>query len=271
MSGKIAVSIIIPTLNEEEDLPKILSDLERQEGAPKFETIVADGGSKDKTREIAKKFGARVVDGGNSPGIARNRGARIAKGDLLFFLDSDVRVPKKFVRNAYGEMQDRFIDLATCPFSPESSLKIDELIHDFANFYIRLNRTLDPHIPGFCLFSSKRLFERVGGFDETLRLSEDHDFAKRASLFRPIEFLDKTSIRVSIRRLRKEGRVGLSIKYFKAEVYRILNIKGKKVEYAFGEFKKAYGKSSSRKKSISQLADESLLKIEHLYRSLARK
>ncbi|MFH0961191.1 MAG: glycosyltransferase [archaeon] len=268
MSDKPEISVVIPALNEEEYLPKLLSDLKKQVDAPQFEIIVADGGSKDRTRELARKAGARIVRGGNSPAIARNGGARFARGELVFFLDADVRVPQKFVARVYSEMERRYLDLATCHFYSTSNLEIDSLMHRFANFYLHLNRTIDPHLPGFCIFCSRRLFERVGGFDEKLRLSEDHDFAKRASIFRPIEFVESTSVRVSIRRLRKEGRVGLSVKYLRAEIYRILGIKGKRIEYVFGEFRKKYHGDAG---SFSMLADKNLLRLEHFYRRISKK
>src|SRR5690242_14030921 len=85
------LSIIIPTYNEEEYLPRLLASIRSQrfEG---YEIIVADNKSTDRTREIAARFGAKIVDGG-MPGPGRNLGARAAQGDLLLFLDADVILP----------------------------------------------------------------------------------------------------------------------------------------------------------------------------------
>ena len=76
------VSVVIPTLNEERDLPVLLDSLKKQTFRD-FEIIVGDAGSKDKTREIAESHGARVVQGG-MPGVGRNRGAAVANGEYLF-------------------------------------------------------------------------------------------------------------------------------------------------------------------------------------------
>ncbi|MEN6592532.1 MAG: glycosyltransferase family A protein, partial [Methanobacterium sp.] len=57
------ISIIIPTYNEEEYLPYLLESIKRQDFTD-YEVIVADAHSTDKTREIAKSFGAKIVDGG---------------------------------------------------------------------------------------------------------------------------------------------------------------------------------------------------------------
>ena len=85
------LSIVIPTYNEEEYLPRLLASIRSQrfEG---YEIVVADARSTDRTRQIAERFGARVVEGG-MPGPGRNLGAVAAKGDLLLFLDADVILP----------------------------------------------------------------------------------------------------------------------------------------------------------------------------------
>ncbi len=73
------ISIIIPTLNEEKYLPKLLRSIKEQDFKEELEIIVADANSEDKTREIAKKFSCKIVEGG-LPAKARNEGAKIAKG-----------------------------------------------------------------------------------------------------------------------------------------------------------------------------------------------
>jgi len=102
------ISIIIPTLNEEKYLPKLLESIKKQDFKD-YEVIVADAGSTDNTKKIAKKFKARVVKGG-MPGPGRNRGAEAAKGELLFFFDSDVKLPKGFLKKAHDEMEKRFLE-----------------------------------------------------------------------------------------------------------------------------------------------------------------
>jgi len=80
------VSIIIPALNEENYLPKLLGSIKKQTFKD-YEVIVADAHSKDRTREIARKFGAKIVDGGR-PANGRNIGAKAASGEFLFFFES---------------------------------------------------------------------------------------------------------------------------------------------------------------------------------------
>ena len=87
------VSVIIPTLNEEKILPHLLDDF-RNQTAKDFEVIVADAGSGDKTVEVAKAYKAQLVKGG-LPAVGRNNGAKIARGEFLFFLDADVRFTER--------------------------------------------------------------------------------------------------------------------------------------------------------------------------------
>lgn len=97
------LSIIIPTLNEEENLPKLLQSIKKQKLNQELEIIVSDAGSQDKTREIAKSFGCIIVEGGLlSKG--RNNGAKEAKGDLLLFADADTVLPLNFLKNRFGKI-----------------------------------------------------------------------------------------------------------------------------------------------------------------------
>jgi len=211
------ISIIIPTLNEEKYLPILLKSLEEQTYC-NFEVIVSDANSTDQTKNIANKFGAKVVEGG-LPSIGRNNGAKVATGDFLFFLDSDVKLPSDFLECAVKEIQTRYLDLATCEFVPLSDLRFDKVIHDITNLFIKLNQfTNNPHSGGACIIVSKRLFDRVNGFNESLKLSEDHDFSKRASEYRPLRVLRTTKVLLSTRRLDKEGRLGLIKKYALSEM-----------------------------------------------------
>ncbi|MDR2900498.1 MAG: glycosyltransferase [Treponema sp.] len=233
------VSIIIPALNEEKTLPNLLESIKIQD-FDDYEVIVADAHSTDRTRELAQEAGCKVIDGG-LPAAGRNAGAAVATGDFLFFLDADVVLPAGFIRNVYSEMQDRYIDLATCEIKPLSDLRLDRVIHRMINLAVILSLWLDPKAFGFCIFVSKRLFNRVGGFDETIFVAEDNDFVKRASAYRNLRYLVSAYIMVSVRRFEKEGRFAYMKKGVKLNVYR--TFKGeihndKVVKYEFGAFDK---------------------------------
>lgn len=231
-----AVSVIIPALNEEALLKELFQDFSAQHFR-NFEVIVADANSTDNTRALAEANGAKVVTGG-LPAAGRNAGARAAQGEFLFFLDADVRLDPYFIGRAYEELQERFLDLATCPIVPLSDHPADIFLHDFTNLTIQLGQFLDPHAPGSCVLVSKRLYQRVGGFNQELKLAEDHDFVKRASAFRPLRVLQSCQIQFSVRRLEKEGRLNLAKKYLAVEFHRAFRgeIHDDVFDYEFGNF-----------------------------------
>jgi len=212
------VSIVIPTLNEERYLPHLLASIRKQTLQPR-EIIVADAGSTDKTREIAEQYGARLVPGG-MPGPGRNRGAAEATSDFILFLDSDVELrDAAFLEKAVGEMLERKLDIASCDVFPLSDTLIDHFMHEAYNKYVRVWGDVFPHAPGFCMLVKRDLHNKIGGFDETVTFCEDHDYARRAVEVGSFGFLRGTKIPVSIRRLDRDGRINIAIKYMLAELH----------------------------------------------------
>lgn len=233
-----SVSVIIPTFNEEKYLPRLLKSLEHQTLRPK-EVIVADAFSTDNTRGIARTFGCIVVDGG-LPSKARNNGAKAASSPILLFLDADVILPNSFLEETINEMLDRKLKITSCFIKPMSRLKIDFLLHEFVNYYFKMTKKFHPHIPGFCIFVRKSLHKKIKGFDESVKLCEDHDYVKRAKKYASFEYLRSYRIPVSVRRLSKEGRLILSLKYVAIELHLIFigQIRRNVFSYKFGEFQK---------------------------------
>jgi len=227
-------SIVIPTLNEAELLPQLLDRLAAQTFRD-FEVIVADAGSSDGTRELVRERGLIVTDGG-LPATGRNRGAAIARGDFLFFFDADVLPPPDFLANAIAEIEEEGMRLATCWFDPDSDHPLDALLFDLANLYVRLSLRSDPHAGGFAIFIERVLFERIGGFDEDLKLAEDHDLVKRAASHAPLHMLRSTRIRMNVRRLVKDGRFTYAGKCLRVELHRLFRgeVTEEVVEYDFG-------------------------------------
>lgn len=85
------ISIIIPTLNEATRLASTLARV--QSVLPRSELIVADGGSTDETRSIARTSGALVVESARGRGRQLAGGAEVAHGNLLLFLHADTLLP----------------------------------------------------------------------------------------------------------------------------------------------------------------------------------
>ncbi len=231
---KLSVSIVIPTFNEEKYLPNLLKSIQRQTIQPR-EIIVSDAFSEDKTRQIAKSFGCKVVDGG-LPAKARNNGARAATQPILLFLDADVVLPPKFLEETVNEFTQRNLDIASCFIKPISTHKIDHIIHGVVNQYFNMTKSFNPHIPGFCIFVKKSIHQKIHGFDETIRLAEDHDYVNRAEKIGKFAYLQSYKIPVSIRRLSEEGRLTVALKYLAIELHLLFlgQIRRNIIHYKFG-------------------------------------
>ncbi|MEI6221443.1 MAG: glycosyltransferase [bacterium] len=218
------ISIIIPTFNEESFLPKLLLSIERQTYKD-VEIIIADANSTDTTRAIAEKFNCIIVDGGQ-PSAGRNAGAVIAKGEYLLFLDADVILPEEFLEKTLEEFDENFYELATTQVFPLSDLNIDQLFFYYCNAFYKTTNNFFPFMPGSCVFVTERMHRRIGGFDESLTVAEDHDYATRAIKFGKYGVCTSSNIWVSVRRLEKEGRLNLINKYLLTNLPRLFAIKG---------------------------------------------
>lgn len=232
---ELPISIIIPTFNEGKYLPNLLKSIKKQTLQPK-EVIIADAFSIDNTRSVAKEYGCKVIDGG-LPAVGRNQGAKAATQPYLLFLDADVILPAKFLERTMSEMVDRNLDIASCFVTPLSTLKIDYLWHEFANYYFVISKNFLPHVPGFCIFAKKNLHNKIKGFDETLFTAEDHDYAKRAKQYGSFAYLESYKIPTSVRRLNEEGRLTIALKYLLVELHLIFIGKIRKpiFTYKFGD------------------------------------
>ena len=214
------LSIVIPVKNEELELPEQLKALNAQSIAVDCERIVADAFSTDRTRGIALSLGARVVDGG-MPGPGRNRGAAVAVGEWILFMDADARPSSDtWLENCLKELDERKLDHATCDLKPLSDKLIDRVYHRVYNFFTHLTAKRTPHAPGSCIFVKRAAFEAVGGFDESVIFAEDMELvqrlAKRGYVF---GILSAGPVLVSERRLVKDGYFTTAYRYIVTELY----------------------------------------------------
>lgn len=211
------ISIIIPTYNEEEYLPKLLESIKSQDFTD-YEVIVADAQSNDNTREIAKEYGCVVVEGG-LPGPGRNRGAEVAQGEILLFLDSDLELTENYLSNVVEEFESEELGIAITQMTPLSEKKRDKYLHDLANWFMIAVENIKPHGAGcYGIISKKELHDEVGGFDENLNFGEDTDYIERVAEISEFKVLRNARIGVSTRRLEEEGLYTLLKQYGKSTV-----------------------------------------------------
>ncbi|HOJ17415.1 MAG: glycosyltransferase [Ignavibacteriales bacterium] len=228
-------SIIIPTLNEEKLLPNILNQLTEANLKEKFgyEIIISDGGSTDKTFQIASKYADKIVyNEGNFRTIAigRNEGARVAKGSILIFINGDILFedPLRFFSFVHEKFVPSEFSAMTCRVKvfPEEETQGDKIFHGFYNNYFKcLNKLGMGMGRGECQVIRKEVFEKVGGNLEHLTAGEDFDLYRRIKKTGKILFVDEICVYESPRRYRKLGYFNVTLSWLKNSVSVVLKKK----------------------------------------------
>ncbi len=234
------LSIIIPALNEEKYLPRLLECLRRQKGwNGDYEVIIADAGSQDRTREIAQAFGCKVVKGG-LPAKGRNQGAEEAQGNLLLFLDADVVLSEDFFKKAMEEFGKRDLAIAAFSLIPLSEkMWFQFLFNFFYNYPLRIFEDKWAH-GAMGILVKKDLHKRLDGFDEGVKIAEDHHYVQEAAKIGKFGMIKSTKIFVSMRRFEKENWLKIGYKYSFAEIYMKLKgpLRKEYFQYKFNHYDK---------------------------------
>jgi glycosyltransferase involved in cell wall biosynthesis len=213
------ISLVVPVLNEERLLERSLSAFPR-ELRERFgvELIVSDGGSSDSSVEIARRHADLVVEHHEERrqtiAEGRNRGGERARGDLLVFINGDTipvdpeRFLESLVEVAAGIAAGSGIAAIACPVEIEPSERrtSDRLFHTFFNAYVRmLNRFGLGAGRGECQVMPRELFERVGGYNDTMAAGEDFDLYNRLAQHGRIGHHQGLLVYESPRRFRRYG------------------------------------------------------------------
>jgi glycosyltransferase involved in cell wall biosynthesis len=173
---KIRFSVIIPAFNEEMLLPRLLDSIEAARANfshGEVEVIVADNSSTDRTAEIAKSKGCRVVTVKKRRiAAARNGGAKNAKGEVFCFIDADSALhPETFEKIDQAMSSDqRFVVGATGVYLERKSPAL-MLMYCLMLPFCWLTK-MDTGV----VFCRREDFEAVGGYNENLFLAEDVAF-----------------------------------------------------------------------------------------------
>jgi len=238
-------SVIIPTLNEENYLPALFSDLEKQK-YKNFEIIVVDGGSNDQTVTIAKEYQRRLpikifVTSKKNVSHQRNLGAKRSKGKFLVFLDADTRINSNFLNNCFKAIEKKkgilFIPKIIPQEKPKKTSEI-KVIFDAVNFLIEASQlTNKPFSSGGNIIIEKNLFVFLEGFDEKLFLGEDHNLIQRAKKAGVgAKIFSNITVKFNLRRMHREGRLKFLYKNILATFHILFrgDIKKKIFEYSMG-------------------------------------
>jgi len=199
------ISVVIPTLNAQAELPKTLTALVPAaiDGLVK-EVVIVDGGSDDATRRIADEAGARVVMSERGRGQQLACGAAEARGRWLLFLHADTVLQAGWEEDAFRHIQKvESMEMEDRAAAFRFRLDDDGLMAAYLQGAVALRcRLLRMPYGDQGLLISRRLYDRVGGF-KPIALMEDVDLVRRLGR-RRITFLRPIAL-TSAKRYRSNG------------------------------------------------------------------
>lgn len=203
----VEISVVIPALNEEKYIGTTLEGL-RKQTFTNFETIVVDGGSTDRTREIAERHARVIVLRKRGTGRARNLGAASAKGRILLFLDADTLPSRKLLDTYSSIMKDTDVVAATGPIFPleKAGWKYMRGYRLVSIYFVKLSMKLHrPVFMGSNFAVRKSAFDRVNGFRDNMISYEDWELSNRLKRQGRMVYSMDATVQTSIRRVRKWG------------------------------------------------------------------
>jgi glycosyltransferase involved in cell wall biosynthesis len=208
----IIFSIIIPTLNEQEYLPKLLHSLTLQ-SIKDFEVIVVDGVSDDATIKAAEEFNnllhlTILSTARRNVSYQRNLGANRARGSYYIFLDADATVFPDFLQELKLYIQKNKDEALLMPWyesdNPQIGYKMAvPIAHSISNVLQNMGVS---HVLTCLMVVKKELFNHLRGFDEKVVFGEDADLVGRALKHgNRVKLVTKAKVYISMRRWEKEG------------------------------------------------------------------
>lgn len=196
-AGKGKISIIIPTLNEANELPRILETARR--GQP-HEIIVVDGASTDETVNVARSEDGIVLDAPRCRAVQMNRGAAISTGEYLLFLHADTLLPPDYAIHVPSVLGRPGVVGGAFEFSITGNLAGKRLVELTTNW--RARHWQRPY-GDQALFVRHEVFRQLGGFPE-MPIMEDYEFVRRLKRLGKIVIAPSPAV-TSGRRWRRQG------------------------------------------------------------------
>ncbi len=198
------ISVVISAYNEEKSLTKCLDAITNQTFPRQdYEIIVVDNNSKDKTAQIAKSYGARVIKEerqGNT--YAVSTGLNNAQGEIIASTDSDTVVFHNWLEVIYNAFEDKRIVGATGnAYIHSKNSIVDSLAKIAYEYFLKFNFLIGKaHFSGFNFAVRKSVFDQIGGINEKFIMSPDVDLGLRMNKKGKVVFLNDMNVVTSFRR-----------------------------------------------------------------------
>ncbi len=236
------VSVVIPSYNEGSYLGRLLDALTRQNFVG-FEVIISDAQSKDSTPAIVDTYKSRldlkfIQTPPRGPAAGRNRGAQLATGEWLLFLDADDDIDDpNFISELINVAEFHSWGTASARIKHADASWREQIGSNINYHYIKLlAKTRHPVAPGWCILTRRSVFEKNQGFNEKIHFGEDYDYVTRVG-GSGFGFVESTYYYVDLRRPREEGW-RLTYKAVANEIYRHThkyNLENNPYKYEFGK------------------------------------
>lgn len=189
----IKLSIIIPVINEEATIGRLLKQLCSSPNRDQIEIIIVDGGSTDSTLDQCSSCDIRVLHGEKGRAKQMNLGAQKAMGEVLYFVHADTIPPISYFEDIFEALQKGY-PIGCYRFKFESShvmLRINSYFTRFDRIWLRGGDQT--------LFVTRDMFEKMNGFDEYFTIMEEYDFIRRARTLAPFRIMPR-NVLVSARK-----------------------------------------------------------------------
>jgi|AntRauTorckE6833_2_1112554.scaffolds.fasta_scaffold43611_2 rSAM/selenodomain-associated transferase 2 len=193
------ITVIIPTLDEAENIEQLLHYLHQHASGHIAEIIVSDAESKDNTQDIAKKNDAIVICTKQaSRAHQMNEAAKMATGDILYFVHADAKPPQSFTSDILKAV-NKGTDFGCYRFKFDSKHPFLAVNSFFTRFKVLWCRGGDQ-----TMFIKKSVFDHNDGFDEEFVVMEDFELIRRLWNKYRFDIIPK-SVLVSARKYEDNG------------------------------------------------------------------
>ena len=187
MNTSAELTIVIPTKNESQNLPRLLTSLNMQDyqGLPDTKVYVADAGSTDETVNVARSFAGHflisIIPGG-LPAVGRNAGARLATTPYVLFIDADIEIADtSLIRRSLQKMKSRQLHCLTTNIRCADGGFKDHFLYAGNNLVQRMASWAKPFATGMYMMFDREVYFKLGGFDEKALYAEDYLLTKKVA------------------------------------------------------------------------------------------